>query len=120
MEDKRFKEIMAELGMPNSRSLLIALKQVANEVAQEMTKDKEQWSCNVCEDLKKPCTFATEKGMDSIPSACPWDTGIEPVWLESPTPTEPEGECKECEKLRERLSELRERAYPLKDSDFGR
>lgn len=35
MTDERYQKIMAELGMPNSRSLLQALQQVANEVAQE-------------------------------------------------------------------------------------
>ena len=37
MNDDRYKEIMEGLGMPNSRSLLMALQQVANEVAQEYT-----------------------------------------------------------------------------------
>lgn len=36
MEDERFKQLMYDIGMPNSKSLLIALKQVANEVAQEI------------------------------------------------------------------------------------
>jgi hypothetical protein len=35
MKDKRYKEIMKGLGQPNSQSLLVALQQVANEVAQE-------------------------------------------------------------------------------------
>jgi len=34
--DDRYKKIMADLGMPNSRSLLQALQQVANEVEQEV------------------------------------------------------------------------------------
>ena len=34
MTDERYKAIMANLGMPNSRILLLALQQVANEVAQ--------------------------------------------------------------------------------------
>jgi len=34
MTDERYKQIMAEIGMPDSHSLLTALKQVANEVAQ--------------------------------------------------------------------------------------
>ena len=38
MTDERYKKIMADLGMPNSRSLLSALQQVANEVAQERDK----------------------------------------------------------------------------------
>jgi hypothetical protein len=35
VEDHRFKQIMHDLGQPNSQSLLVALQQVANEVAQE-------------------------------------------------------------------------------------
>ena len=34
MTDDRYKQIMAALGMPNSRSLLSALQQVANEACQ--------------------------------------------------------------------------------------
>lgn len=43
MKDERYKELMEQVGMPNSASLLIALQQVANEVAQEvhsMYRDK--------------------------------------------------------------------------------
>jgi hypothetical protein len=36
MTDERYKAIMAELGQPHSHSLLAALRQVANEAAQEM------------------------------------------------------------------------------------
>lgn len=36
MNDERFKQIMIDLGMPDSQSLLIALKQVANETTQEI------------------------------------------------------------------------------------
>jgi len=36
MKDERYKEIMQSLGQPNSRSLLVALEQVANEVEQEV------------------------------------------------------------------------------------
>jgi len=36
MTDERFKKIMCDLGMPNSRSLLQALRQVANETEQEV------------------------------------------------------------------------------------
>lgn len=35
MNDERYKQLMDRVGMPNSRSLLLALQQVANEVAQE-------------------------------------------------------------------------------------
>lgn len=38
MQDERYKQIMSDLGMPDSNSLLSALKQVANEVAQEYTE----------------------------------------------------------------------------------
>lgn len=38
MTDERYKQIMADLGMPNSHSLLQALKQVANETAQEQQR----------------------------------------------------------------------------------
>lgn len=40
MTDDRYKKLMADVGMPESLSLLIALKQVANEVAQECAADK--------------------------------------------------------------------------------
>jgi hypothetical protein len=42
MTDKRYKEIMEGLGMPDSQSLLTALCQVANETAREHLKDKEK------------------------------------------------------------------------------
>lgn len=35
MQDARYKEIMQQLGMPDSQSLLLALRQVANETAKE-------------------------------------------------------------------------------------
>lgn len=38
--DKRYKEIMKKLGMPDSQSLLDALCQVANETAQEHLEKK--------------------------------------------------------------------------------
>ena len=38
MKDDRCKQIMAEIGMPNSRSLMQALFQVANETEQECNK----------------------------------------------------------------------------------
>jgi hypothetical protein len=38
MHDERYKQLMEQVGMPNSRSLLMALKQVANEVAQQEQK----------------------------------------------------------------------------------
>ena len=39
MSDERYKAIMEQFGMPNSRSLLQALQQVANEVTQELRAD---------------------------------------------------------------------------------
>ena len=36
MQDVRYQEIMEQLGQPNSRSLLMALQQVENEVTQEI------------------------------------------------------------------------------------
>ena len=41
MKEKRYKEIMGHLGMPNSTSLFLALQQVENEVTQEI-KSKEK------------------------------------------------------------------------------
>ena len=38
MTDERCKQIMEQLGMPNSRSLMQALFQVANETEQEVRK----------------------------------------------------------------------------------
>lgn len=36
MDDSRFQQLMIDVGMPDSTSLFVALKQVANEVAQEI------------------------------------------------------------------------------------
>lgn len=38
MTEERCKQIMEQLGMPNSKSLMIALFQVANETEQEVKK----------------------------------------------------------------------------------
>ena len=90
MNDARFKQLMKGLGMPNSRSLLIALRQVANEVAQEIKSDAalerlaalehEQWAhwreymlSNLTTDnielwkakIKTPYSELTEKEKDS-------------------------------------------------------
>ena len=46
MTDERYKAIMAELGQPHSHSLLSALRQVANEVAQEVqAAERERLMC---------------------------------------------------------------------------
>ena len=42
MTDDRYKELMEQVGMPNSRSLLTALEQVANEVGQASARELEQ------------------------------------------------------------------------------
>ena len=44
MTDERYKQLMEQVGIPNSRSLLGALQQVANEVAQE-TAAAEREAC---------------------------------------------------------------------------
>jgi hypothetical protein len=41
MKDEKYKEIMEGLGMPQSRSLKLALEQVANETAQKINKKNE-------------------------------------------------------------------------------
>ena len=38
MTNERYKELMAQVGMPNSRSLLTALQQAANETQQKEYK----------------------------------------------------------------------------------
>lgn len=40
MTDERYQQLMRDVGMPNSRSLLQALQQVANEVGQQCASDK--------------------------------------------------------------------------------
>lgn len=48
MTDERYQKIMADLGMPHSRSLLQALQQVANEVTQEtLAAERERWAKRV-------------------------------------------------------------------------
>ena len=57
MKDSRYKEIMEELGMPNSRSLLLALQQVANEVAQEVHSEYKKNNKKLKRDDPK-CSFS--------------------------------------------------------------
>lgn len=52
MTDERYKDIMNKLGMPNSISLLQALRQVANEVAQEIHNDYRKRLDELLGDLK--------------------------------------------------------------------
>lgn len=49
MTDERYKKVMADLGMPNSRSLLVALQQVANEAGQECAAVEREACAKVCE-----------------------------------------------------------------------
>ena len=53
MTDERCKQIMEQLGMPNSRSLMQALFQVANETEQEVRKklasDNNDYASALCE-----------------------------------------------------------------------
>jgi hypothetical protein len=50
MNDDRLKQIMTDLGQPNSNSLYLALKQVANETEQEV---RYQIAKEICWDLKE-------------------------------------------------------------------
>ena len=54
MTDERYKQIMSDLGMPNSSSLLAALQQVANETAQTVRKQVATECAKICEDMKPP------------------------------------------------------------------
>lgn len=54
MTDERYKKIMADLGMPNSQSLLVALKQVANEAGQECVEEEREACARLCESLYGP------------------------------------------------------------------
>lgn len=42
MTDDRYKQVMNDLGMPNSQSLLSALQQVANEAGQEAMRNERE------------------------------------------------------------------------------
>lgn len=65
MTDERFKKIMADLGQPDSHSLLSALKQVANEASQEALKERglSWWT----EKSNKKCVYVA--GAISAPSS---------------------------------------------------
>ena len=49
MTDERYKQIMNDLGTPNSRSLLSALQQVANEAGQEAMRNEREACAKECE-----------------------------------------------------------------------
>jgi len=61
MEDSRYREIMEGLGMPNSRSLLSALQQVANEVAQQVHSDYEKNNKQMQTEARN-CPMFAERG----------------------------------------------------------
>lgn len=50
MTDERYKKVMADLGMPNSRSLLVALQHVANEAGQECAAAEREACAKVLDD----------------------------------------------------------------------
>ena len=65
MNDERYKQLMNDVGLPNSLSLLTALRQVENEVSQPLLaenerlraallfiRDKEQAALNEAESLR--------------------------------------------------------------------
>ena len=87
MKDERFKELMEQVGMPDSSSLLSALQQVANEVAQEkyetinamdtlrqaMKADPDyahSWHCNIA----IMCYDAIGAAREKVPGATADDT----------------------------------------------
>lgn len=49
MTDERYKKIMADLGFPNIESLLVVLKQVANEARQEGAAAEREACAAECE-----------------------------------------------------------------------
>ena len=56
MKDERYKEIMGDLGFLNSKVLLCALRQVANEVAQETQRATVEACCIAIEESQPPET----------------------------------------------------------------
>lgn len=68
MKDERYKQIMNDLGMPNSRTLLLALQQVAMESAlyererrKSVKKTEEQSEVGVDVIVLSPCPFCGGK-----------------------------------------------------------
>lgn len=51
MTDERYKQLMEQVGMPNSRSLLVLLQQVANEVAQEAAAAERKACADLCTEV---------------------------------------------------------------------
>ena len=56
MKDERFKQIMGDLGFLNSKVLLCALRQVANEAAQETQLTTVEACCAAIEESQPPET----------------------------------------------------------------
>ena len=72
MTDERYKELMERVGMPNSRSLLLALQQVANEVAQETQARFQGCQCNECKEAPhdSDCAVHNEPATPNGPCDC--------------------------------------------------
>ena len=66
MTDERYKKIMADLGMPNSRSLLSALQQVANEAGQECAAAEREACAKVCDDAAQGWRDSDAEGSESL------------------------------------------------------
>ncbi len=72
MKEERIKELMAQVGMPDSQSLMVALQQVANETEQEVRASYHQENEDMQESppskmkLCKDCEFC-EPSVSGIP-----------------------------------------------------
>lgn len=66
MTDERYKAIMTELGMPNSMSLLSALKQVANEVGQTTCSQTKETCAQLCEAEAQSWRDSAAEGSESL------------------------------------------------------
>jgi|LGOV01.1.fsa_nt_gb antitoxin component of RelBE/YafQ-DinJ toxin-antitoxin module len=62
MNDERYKDIMNQLGMPNSQSLQTALRQVANEVGQELKKENTELRAQLEEQKEDTLLYKTQYG----------------------------------------------------------
>ena len=60
ISDERYKELMVQVGMPNSRSLLSALQQVASEVEQACTERNCSQYEGIFEEVSKVYYHITE------------------------------------------------------------
>ena len=69
MTDERYKQLMEQIGMPNSRSLLGVLQQVANEVSQEAAVVERKACAKVCDSLHRAWKWSEDNPV-SGPSEC--------------------------------------------------